>query len=342
MKTLTRITSRERDLLAIWKAEGISNKECGRRLNRHTSTIGRELKRNRFQSVVDGNYRYASIHAQQKALERRFKSAHSKHPLKNPFIYGYVTEKLREGWSPDAIAGRLKFDYPNDPSCWIVHETIYQWIYSNDQLKYCWFEYLRRKQKKRKKKSGRKVHCSHIPDRVSISQRPEVANLRLEFGHWESDSVEGTKHQNGLHTEIERISRKYSALKVNAITSEQAVGVQKQLFTQYPPKARISATMDNGRENHLHYQLKGIGMDTYFAHPYCSWERGANEHGNWLIRYYFPKGTDFSKISQEEVDDVVEEINNRPRKILGYKTANEVFNYYLNSLESDAGVAINY
>jgi len=97
MKTLTRITSRERDLLAIWKAEGISNKECGRRLNRHTSTIGRELKRNRFQSVVDGNYRYASIHAQQKALERRFKSAHSKHPLKNPFIYGYVTEKLREG-----------------------------------------------------------------------------------------------------------------------------------------------------------------------------------------------------------------------------------------------------
>ena len=103
--------------------------------------------------------------------------------------------------------------------------------------------------------------------------------------------------------------------------------------------ARKSTTLDNGRENHLHYQLKSLGMDTYFADPYSAWQRGSNEHGNWLLRYYFPKGTDFSQVTEEELQDVIEEINNRPRKILGYKTPNEVFN---NLVRKEEGVAFNY
>jgi IS30 family transposase len=121
------------------------------------------------------------------------------------------------------------------------------------------------------------------------------------------------------------MSRKFLAKKVAAITSEKAVGAQKRLFCRLPRVARRSTTLDNGRENHLHYELKELSMDTYFADPYSAWQRGSNEHGNWHLRYYFPKGTDFATVPEEELQDVVWEINNRPRKILGYKTAEEVY-----------------
>lgn len=330
-----KLTTKERDLLAIWKAKGVSNKECGRRLGRDPSTIGRELKRNRWGD------KYIAIHAQGLADKRQLKTAHSKHPLKNPDVFSYVTEKLREGWSPDGIAGRLKKSHPNDRYWHICQETIYRWVYQPEQVN-CdqpWYEYLRRKQKKRRKYQGRKVHRSAIPDRVSIRERSEAINKRSVFGHWEGDTVEGKGHRDGLHTEVERISRKIMGLKVKTITSEEVIVCQEKMFGSLPKKARRSTTLDNGRENHLHQRLKkNLKMDTYFADPYSSWQRGTNEHGNWLLRYYFPKGTDFKTVSDEELEDVVEEINNRPRKILGYLTANEVFNQFLQ--ERGLGVAI--
>lgn len=202
-----------------------------------------------------------------------------------------------------------------------------------------WYEYLRRKQKKRKKQTGRKVFRSNIPDRVSISVRPEAVNARVEFGHWEGDTVESQGHRDGIHTEVERMSRKIMARKVSRIAGEETIIVQKQLFTSLPSEARNSTTLDNGRENHLHGELEELSMKTYFAHPYSSFERGTNEHGNWLIRYYFPKGTDFKKVSGEELQDVIDEINNRPRKILDYQTANERFVELL--AEKQKGVAVN-
>ncbi len=339
MKNRSKLTAQERDLLAIWKAEGRSNKECARRLSRHPSTIGREMKRNSFCPSAKSSY-YVAIHAQEKTRERRFKSAHSKHPLKNPWVYEYVTGKLREGWSPDSIAGRLKREHPLDKYWWITAETIYRWIYQKEQLKQGWYEYLRRKQRRRRKQKGRKVHRASIPDRISIRLRPEIVNQRSEFGHWEGDTVEGKGHKDGIHTEIERVSRKYLGKKVSAIKSEETVKAQEKIFIKMKKQARKSTTLDNGRENHLHFKLKDkLKMVTYFADPYSSWQRGSNEHGNWLLRYYFPKGTDFKKVSEEELQDVIEEINNRPRKILGYQTPNEVFN---NLLKKEEGVAINY
>ena len=136
------------------------------------------------------------------------------------------------------------------------------------------------------------------------------------------------------------MSRKIKAQKVSQITSEATITVQQQLFAGEPKRARKSTTLDNGRENHLHSRLrKEFGMMTYHADPYSSWQRGTNEHGNWHIRYYFPKGTDFKSISDEELQDVVEEINNRPRKILEYQTANEK---YQELLEKEERVAISY
>jgi len=286
------------------------------------SSLSREIKRNRWKEG------YVALHAQARADERERGKAHGKQELKNADVYDYVTEKLREGWSPDQIAGRLKLDYPKDKYWRITAETIYRWTYQEKQIK-CdqpWYEYLRRKQKKRKKYKGRKVHRSHIPDRISIHKRPKVIDKRKEFGHWEGDTVEGKGHKDGIHTEVERVSRFIAAGKVSAITSDATINVQRQLFADIPKSARKSTTLDNGRETHLHYELRiAFGMKTYHADLYSSWQRGTNEHGNWHIRYYFPKGTDFTDVSAEELQDVIDEINNRPRKILKYQTAAEVF-----------------
>lgn len=334
MEKHQKFTAHERDLLANYLASGVSRNECVRRLGRDRRTISREISRNG--SWVKDQYGkkiflYIAITAQAKAERRQEYSAHNKKPLKNKDIYRYTTKKLRNGWSPEQIAGRLRRNHPDDSHWHICHETIYKWVFDqitqdNDTGLY-WFEYLRRKQKKRKRQKGRNVHSSHIPDRISISQRPQGVNNRIEFGHWEGDSIEGRKkNKAGLHTELERISRKIKAEKVKAITSEEALIAQEKIFGQTPPSARKSTTLDNGKETHLHHKLRTkFNMDTYHAHPYSSHERGANENGNLWIRYYFPKGTDFSIVTDQELQAVINEINNRPRKILGFKTANEVY-----------------
>lgn len=322
MKTYTRLSPYERDLLALWQGKRLTIRESARRLGRNVSSLSRELKRNRWREG------YVAIHAQTNADRRERIKAHGKEPLKNADVFNYVTEKLREGWSPDQIAGRLRRDHPKDRNWKICHETIYRWIYESEQVQddQPWYEYLRRKQKKRKKYQGRKVHRAHIPDRISIHKRPHVIDTRKEFGHWEGDTVEGKGHKDGIHTEVERMSRLIAGRKVTAITSEVALKAQKQIFTDLPVSARRSVTLDNGRETHLHYELRtDLGMNTYHADPYSSWQRGTNEHGNWHIRYYFPKGTDFNEVSEEELQDVISEINHRPRKILKYQTAAEVF-----------------
>ena len=322
MRKQKKLSAFERDSIALYHTQGISNSEIARRLGREVSTIGRELKRNRWGET------YVAIHAQNKARERASFVAHSKQPLKNAAVYEYVTARLVDGWSPDQIAGRLKKKYPKEKYWWITAETIYRWIYQPEQVKRDdpWYEYLRRKQKKRKKYNGRKVHRAHIPDRISIHQRDEVIDQRKQFGHWEGDTVEGKGHKDGIHTEVERMSRFIAGRKIASITSEETIVRQKQLFANLPFPARKSTTSDNGRETHLHYQLREeLKMKTYHADPYSSWQRGTNEHGNWHLRYYFPKGTDFSLVSEEELQEVIDEINNRPRKILGYMTAREKF-----------------
>jgi len=356
MQTHTKLTKPERVLLSSWKKEGLSNIECGKRLGRNKSTIGRELKRNKMKVRV-GKYDeviYEPEHAQVVTIQRKQSAYNAKQSLKNKDVFSYVLKHLREGWSPEEISGRLrKEDHPDDPHWQICMETIYRFVYAektemtrqglrtaslldkrlvvhNQAITITDFdrplyEYLRRKQTKRRKKHGRKVHRSH--------QRPEEVNQRAEFGHWEGDTVEGRGHKDGIHTEVERVSRLITAKKVTAIDSQSALDAQSDIFSPLPQLARKSTTLDNGRETHLHFKLRGdLHMATYHADPYSSWQRGTNENGNGLVRCYFPKGTDFSKVSDEELADVLWELNNRPRKILQYKTAQEVFDLHLNLL----------
>jgi IS30 family transposase len=322
-----KLGKKERGVIAQMIAQGKKVREIARTLGRSPSTISDEVKRN---SVWDGEkVVYEAIEAQEQYSTRKIKAG-KRNALKNEWVYRYTIEHLRENWSPEQIAGRLNREHPLVKSRTIGVETIYRYIYHPTNKDEAWWEYLPRGQKKRRRQKGRSVHKSRIPDRVSINERPTKVNRRKEFGHHEGDTVEGLRSVgDGIHTEVERVSRKLFAKKVEAITSEETVRVQQDIFNPLPPQARRSTTLDNGKENHMHYQLKNLGMKTFFAHPYSSYERGTNENTNGLLRRYFPKRTDFRTVTQEELDDVVEELNNRPRKVLQYQTPNEVFTSYI-------------
>lgn len=321
------LTENERDQLAVLRAQGLGVRACSRILGRGISTISDELGRG---SLPSGTY--VAIHAQQLSQLRK---AHRKErkALKNPWLYMHVLRKLRSGWSPEQITGRLRKNYPNDRTRHLSPETIYAYIYAPANRHLMLWEYLPRKQKKRHKQHGRSVHTSRIPDRVSIHDRPEEIDTRSEFGHWEGDTVEGQRSKgNGIHTEVERVSRKLEAHKVARIASEETSQVQVHIFAGLPANARRTTTLDNGRENHLHGRLKELNMAVYFADPYSSWQRGTNENTNGLLRRYLPKRTDFTTLAQDELDDIVEEINSRPRKCLDYATPNEVFLSEINNI----------
>lgn len=307
---------KERDKIALWFNQGKSLREIGRRLSRDVSVISRELKRNR---CAVG---YVAISAQAKTKQRRHQARYQHYqPLKDRVTFAYVLNRLGRGWSPEEISGRLRRKHHQQI---IHHETIYQFIYDpHNRSKKLW-EYLPRKQ------TGRSVSRCRIPDRVSIHLRPEPVNQRREFGHHEGDTIEGRRATlASLHTEVERVSRFLLAGKIASITSRETIKAQHRIFSCLPPVARKSTTLDNGKENHLHHRLKALGMSTYFADPYASWQRGSNEYHNGLLRRYFPKGTDFTTVSQREINDVVWEINHRPRKVLNYATPQEIFDRLL-------------
>lgn len=273
----------------------------------------------------------------QALTEKRKQSARKRHPLKNPSVYKYVLKKLRDGWSPEQISGRLKLKKPDNPYWHICHETIYQFIYAKaNQHKQLW-KFLPRKQRKRKQKSGRKVHRSRIPNRVSIHLGSEAINQRAVFGHWEGDSIIGRRQRGTvIHTEVERQSRYLQAQLQPNLEAASTIKAQRTIFKSLPQAARRSTTLDNGKEFMQHTKLRALNIQAYFADPYSSWQRGTNEYHNGLIRRYLPKKTSFENLTQDELDAIVEEINHRPRKCLGFKTPHEVFTQQLQLHCSDS------
>jgi len=191
-KQHNKLTAVERENIAIWLSQEVSKREIARRLKRSDSTIRDEILRN------SSGEHYVAVHAQART-EKRTEESRVRHPLKNKSIYSYVLRKLRSGWSLEQIAGRLKLKKPKNTYWHIHHETIYRFIYAEENHQRVWWEYLPRKQKKRKKKYGRKVRRCRIPDRVSIHERPDEVKLRQVFGHWEGDSIVGKAHKTGIH-----------------------------------------------------------------------------------------------------------------------------------------------
>jgi len=306
-----KITANERDKIACWLNQGLSQRKIASNLQRSVSSINEEINRNSWK----GNYE--AIHAQAMSTKRKIQAGH-RQPFHSTWIYSYVLEKLRQGWSPEQICGRLKLEFKIN----LHWETIYRFIYDTKNKEKRLWEYLPRKQKKRHKKYGRKVTRDRIPCRVSIHLRNKTIESRKTFGHWEGDSIIGKQIKSKvIHTEVERKTRYLQALVINSKTSLDTIQAQKKIFSRLPTK---TVTMDNGLEFAKHQQLNKLGIKTFFADPYCSGQRGTNENTNGLIRRYLPKKTSFDNLTQEDLDDIVWEINNRPKKILKFMTPLEM------------------
>ena len=315
-KQYKQLMSDERDLIAVHYANGHSISDIAKLIGRNKSTISRELTRNSSTSTKT----YLSNQAHKRAKKRK-KEASMKEELKCHKIRNFVKNKLKEGWSPEIIAGKLALDPSNFK---ISHESIYLYIYKKrpDLV-----QYLARSHKKRFKRAPKSNKKNNrIPHRISIDQRPEEINTRSQFGHWESDAVVSKQSKTALSVTIERISR---LVKIKKIKQNKARFFSKAIIRRMkplPPHARRSFTYDNGSENVLHELINDqLNTDSYFCNPYHSWEKGAVENVNGLIRRFFPKKTDFAKITHKQIKEVESLLNNRPRKCLGFKTPNQVF-----------------
>jgi IS30 family transposase len=318
-KQYNQLTLSERDKISAMLYERYSLSQIGLALGRSKSTISREIRRN-----ASPEYQcYLSHRAHGRAEQRRTKSS-SRPRLKNKEIRTFVESRLREGWSPEQIAGRLSRVHPHLS---ISHEAIYQYIYdAKTPSRLELIGWLRRAHRKRKNKGiGRKARKTKIPNRISIEQRPVSVETRKQAGHWEGDCLVSRKSQVALHSLVERKSRFVMLTQLKRKSASETTKAIILRLKRLPLKARRTLTLDNGTENAGHEDItKNIGIQCYFTHPYASWERGTNENTNGLIRWYLPKGTDFSKIDKDQLKLIEHLINSRPRKCLAYKTPFEV------------------
>lgn len=312
-----KISAPERDQIAVMLASGLSLRNIAKELGRSVSSISDEIKRN----SIKGEYK--SIAANSLSLQRNRQSRRT-NPLKSPKIFSCVFDKLREGWSPEQIAGRLKRLHQGKTV--ICHETIYRYIYSPEGKDRHLQEYLVRHHRRRRPWYGRCLYRRGIANRVSIRLRPEEINDKKTFGHWEADVVEGKAHRKGIQTLLERKTRFYQAKILANVDSEFGVKAQKDILESFSKKARKSITFDNGKENYNHLKLqRWLDIETYFCDPNCAWQKGSNEYHNGVLRRYIPQKADLTELTQIELDVIVEEINNQPKKCLGYQTAREAF-----------------
>ena len=310
------LVSEERDLIAVRNAEGKGLEEIAKEIGRSPSTVSRELRRNKSSKGL-----YLATEADKQAMQRKSK-AHQRTRIPDEFTRQYIEDRIiQDQWTPEQISGRLKREYPEH---YVSHETIYQYIYNEKPELGL---YLPRKRHQRLPKSKlRKTKGSKILDRVSIKERPPEIEKREEFGHFEADCVVSSRKGKGaLLTMAERVSRYTIIAKLDEKTSSQTNLALSFALSKYPKGLVKSTTYDNGLEFAGHKEVNNvINMTSYFCEPYHSWEKGTIENRNGVIRYYFPKGTDFSKITEEQIKYVQDKINNRPMKLLGFRTPKEV------------------
>ena len=323
-KAYTQLSSEERDKIAILRTQGLSLEKIAQAIGRTKSTISRELKRNN--SPIYNVY--LPHKADFRAKERKHQSGKRKR-LKHPMIEKYVLQKIKLGWSPEQIAGRLPLDCPGLS---ISHEAIYQYIYDRQtRSEIDLTRYLPRSHKKRRLFGRSHRHTkTHIPDRVSIDNRPAYIEKRKQPGHWEADTMISRQSKKALVISLERASRLLHINKIAAKKSHRVVAAITEHLGCYPESLRRSITYDNGSENVDHQEInKTLGTRSYFCNPYHSWEKGSVEYAISLIRRFLPKKTDFAIISPSKLKIIENLLNNRPRKCLTFKTPTEVFSSYV-------------
>lgn len=311
----THLSQDERDMIAVLRGEGQSLRTIAQQIHRDPGTLSRELKRNA--PPIHTGY-YLPHKAHERAVQRN-QHSHRRERLKSPKIRDYVRRRIKADWSPELTAGRWNALHPENP---ISHEAIYQWIYvdSRDCI-----EYLVRAHKKRERRGySRKHKKSHIPNRISISERPKEAGQRKVAGHWETDTAVSRQSRAALQITTERKTRYTRIATLHAKTAyAMRVGLTCRL-SRVDARLRTSITYDNGSENTDHEETNRIlGTQSYFCEPYHSWEKGTVENTIGLIRRFLPKKTDFAIVSSTDIRKIERWLNNRPRKCLNFKTPAE-------------------
>lgn len=323
----THLTSFERGQIEALHARSVSKQDIARQLQRHPATIGRELRRNGIGASYQG------AHAQRRYQERRTE-CRPKHRLAHAPLRTYVKEKIgNEEWSPEQVAHRLPIDFPDDPRMRISHEALYQALYREPSLHYLIAMLAQGRPKRRPRGQTRHGRAPAIPNRVGIEHRPAHIQTRAEHGHWEADTIVGKNQDGFIVTLVERHSRRLLAIWTSTKQAAEVARAAINALREMPRSWVKTITADNGTEFYYHELIThAVGAPCYFAAPYASYQRGTNENTNGLIRRYLPKGTPFASLTQRQVDCIVDQINNRPRKCLGYRTPNEVFHLQRQSL----------
>lgn len=303
-------------------SRGIAAEESVRaiatKLGRAPSTISREINNN------GGRGKYRAMAAEHRAIRRR------RRPQKlklegNPVLRNYVRTRLKKFWSPEQIAGRLKRDYPNNQRMWISHEAIYRSVYLNSARKVLPARIHQCLRRRRPLRHGQHHTVSgqwrsQIKDARPIADRPAQAEERSEVGHWEGDLLLGTRISQ-VATLVDRCTRKTAIVKLPDRTAENTRIHLGQYIHDNPDLAIKTITWDRGMELAEHQRLsKATGVEVFFADARSPWQRGTNENTNGLLRQYFPKKTNLDTYSQQDFDDIATELNNRPRKTLGFRT----------------------
>jgi IS30 family transposase len=314
MRTYTQLTRlRQRyQIYALLKA-GHSQTEIAHFIRVHKSTVCRELRRNR------GLKGYRPKQAHQFSLNRRKKVRYRIEAS----TWILIEALIRQDLSPEQVSGWLQDNY----GLQISHEWIYQYILTDKHAGGDLHRHLRC-QKKRRKRYGSYDRRGKLKNRVSIDERPAIVDTRQRLGDWEVDTIIGKGHRHAIVSLTERKSRLALLSKVERKTARTVANAVIELLKPLPVRTH-TLTADNGKEFADHERIsRDLRADVYFAHPYSAWERATNENMNGLIRQYFPKKRNFATITQQEIEFVMERLNNRPRKCLGFKTPNEVFFNY--------------
>jgi IS30 family transposase len=322
-RTYSHLSLKERIQIEKFLDKGYSASAIGTLLNRSRSTISREIQKcpTPAYSAHEGNLDY-SYCLQGKNYGR---SKISDNPELRKFIHAH----LKKRWSPQQISVSLKSNFPNDRSMQASHETIYFYIYlhSKKSLKDELISQLRQKRKTRGPRRSDKVKDIKINDRVSIDERPQEVIGREIPGHWEGDLIIGKDHGSAIGTLVERTTRAVILVHLKDKKAETVRKAFQKEFNKLPELMKKSLTYDNGTEMAQHRLFtKNTKVRVYFTNPYSPWERPTNENTNGLLRDYFPKGTDLSVHSKAHLKRVQQEMNERPRKVLGWQTPAEVFN----------------
>lgn len=321
-----RLSEGEREEISRMLAQGCSLRIIAHSLDRSISAISNEVS-----AGGCNRYLYRAIRAHRRAQRNMRKRKRGKRKIVLcKKLRLYIHEKLRLRWSPEEIAHKMTERYPDDMTMRVSPETIYAYLYvlPKGALKKELMACLRRERKRRHKRQGgeKLVIERKIADMLSIEERPVEVADRIVPGHWEGDLLIGKNRQSALGSLVERTTRTTILVPLKNRSAETVRKAFTKEAKKLPVYLRLSMTYDQGREMAEHKLFtKDTQMLVYFAHPASPWERGTNENTNGLVRQFFPKGTDFSKISRREVKYVQHLLNGRPRKVLNWATPYEVF-----------------